>query len=61
MCLSVQPERINPETGSQGYDIRSDIWSLGISMVVTVLWTFGQAVSLSYVCCVAKLADSLIS
>lgn len=27
------PERINPDTGNQGYDIRSDIWSLGISLI----------------------------
>ena len=27
------PERINPETGNQGYDIRSDVWSLGISLI----------------------------
>jgi len=27
------PERINPDRGGLGYDIRSDVWSLGISMV----------------------------
>jgi len=27
------PERINPEHGNMGYDIRSDVWSLGISML----------------------------
>lgn len=27
------PERINPPSGHQGYDIRSDVWSLGITMV----------------------------
>jgi serine/threonine protein kinase len=27
------PERINPDFGGQGYDIRSDVWSLGISMI----------------------------
>lgn len=27
------PERINPEKGNEGYDIRSDVWSLGITMV----------------------------
>jgi len=27
------PERINPDVGGQGYDIRSDVWSLGISMI----------------------------
>lgn len=27
------PERINPPKGQHGYDIRSDVWSLGITMV----------------------------
>lgn len=27
------PERINPETGSKGYDIKSDVWSLGIAII----------------------------
>ncbi|KAK3089931.1 hypothetical protein FSP39_007715 [Pinctada imbricata] len=27
------PERINPEEGQKGYDIRSDVWSLGITMI----------------------------
>lgn len=27
------PERINPEKEGKGYDIRSDVWSLGISMI----------------------------
>ncbi|XP_050418731.2 dual specificity mitogen-activated protein kinase kinase 6 [Patella vulgata] len=27
------PERINPENVSGGYDIRSDVWSLGITMI----------------------------
>jgi len=27
------PERINPESGGQGYNIRSDVWSFGISMI----------------------------
>jgi len=26
------PERIDPSTSSQGYDVRSDVWSLGITM-----------------------------
>lgn len=28
-----QPERINPETNQKGYNVKSDIWSLGITMV----------------------------
>lgn len=27
------PERINPAQGNTGYDIRSDVWSLGITLV----------------------------
>lgn len=27
------PERINPESNQSGYDIRSDVWSLGITMI----------------------------
>lgn len=27
------PERINPEKNQTGYDIRSDVWSLGITMI----------------------------
>ncbi|XP_074602136.1 dual specificity mitogen-activated protein kinase kinase lic isoform X2 [Brevipalpus obovatus] len=29
----MSPERINPSTSKQGYDIRSDVWSLGITML----------------------------
>ena len=29
----LQPERINPETNQKGYNVKSDIWSLGITMV----------------------------
>lgn len=28
-----QPERINPDTNQKGYNVKSDIWSLGITMV----------------------------
>lgn len=31
--LVPQPERINPETNQKGYNVKSDIWSLGITMV----------------------------
>lgn len=27
------PERINPDRNRQGYDIRSDVWSLGVTML----------------------------
>ena len=28
-----QPERIKLQTGNEGYDVRADIWSLGMSLV----------------------------
>lgn len=28
-----QPERIDPSASRQGYDVRSDVWSLGITLV----------------------------
>lgn len=31
--LCPQPERINPELNQKGYSVKSDIWSLGITMV----------------------------
>lgn len=31
-CFLSQPERIDPKKSSGGYDIRSDVWSLGISL-----------------------------
>ncbi|ELT91393.1 hypothetical protein CAPTEDRAFT_164038 [Capitella teleta] len=34
------PERINPETGNKAYDIRSDVWSLGISLIELATSTF---------------------
>lgn len=32
-CLLFQPERIDPSASRQGYDVRSDVWSLGITLV----------------------------
>lgn len=29
----VQPERINPELNQKGYNVKSDVWSLGITLV----------------------------
>ena len=31
--IPFQPERIDPHHSSRGYDVRSDIWSLGITLV----------------------------
>lgn len=33
---SPKPERIDPSASRQGYDVRSDVWSLGITLVSTV-------------------------
>ena len=33
-CLCFfQPERIDPRNTNKGYDVRSDVWSLGITSV----------------------------
>lgn len=31
--MLLQPERINPELNQKGYNVKSDVWSLGITMV----------------------------
>lgn len=41
-----QPERINPELNQKGYNVKSDVWSLGITMVTpgwgwVQLWLIG--------------------
>lgn len=42
MIFLSQPERINPEASSQGYGIRSDVWSLGITIVSQLISTFDR-------------------
>lgn len=37
--LLLQPERINPELNQKGYNVKSDVWSLGITMVTLRAWT----------------------
>lgn len=37
----LQPERINPELNQKGYNVKSDVWSLGITMVPG--WVCGLA------------------
>merc|ERR1719411_210275 len=37
------PERINPEGNEKGYDIRSDVWSLGISLIELATCKFPYA------------------
>lgn len=36
-CCVFQPERIDPSASRQGYDVRSDVWSLGITLVSCTL------------------------
>jgi len=30
----MQPERIKPDEESPGYNVKSDVWSLGITLVI---------------------------
>lgn len=39
LSFPFQPERINPDLNQKGYSVKSDIWSLGITMVSTILRT----------------------
>ena len=43
--LFLQPERIDPRASSHGYDVRSDVWSLGITLV-------SEKSTKSRVCCI---------
>ena len=33
LIWSLKPERIDPKNFARGYDVRSDVWSLGITLV----------------------------
>ncbi len=45
--LYFQPERIDPWNSHKGYDIRSDVWSLGITLVKYLELNF--TISLNYI------------
>jgi len=33
----LQPERIKPDQENPGYNVKSDVWSLGITLVTTLM------------------------
>ncbi len=33
----IKPEKINPDLAKNGYSIKADIWSLGISLVIKII------------------------
>jgi serine/threonine protein kinase len=33
VMFHIAPERIDPEFSHKGYDVRSDVWSLGITIM----------------------------
>jgi len=33
----LQPERIKPDQDNPGYNVKSDVWSLGITLVTAVM------------------------
>jgi len=40
LLFLLQPERIDPKNFGRGYDVRSDVWSLGITLVSSILCVF---------------------
>lgn len=40
LLFPFQPERINPDLNQKGYSVKSDIWSLGITMVSMIVETW---------------------
>jgi len=48
-CSFSQPERIDPQSFGHGYDVRSDIWSLGIMLVSNIFVLYSDVLSLLFV------------